>query len=208
MHPNPAFRGETDASNLAFARERGFGLLAVAGGDVPLISHVPYLLAEDGAQAELHLVRSNPIARACTGPLPARIAVSGPDSYVSPDWYGAEDQVPTWNYVAVHLTGVLEPLPRAALWDILDRQTALFEERLLPKLPWTTAKVSAGVMDRMLRAIAPFRLKVTAIDGTWKLSQNKPAELRHRAADGVAGFGQGQDLGLLSALMRGVDSDG
>lgn len=206
MHPNPAFRKDPLEANLAFARERGFGILAVGGDGVPMLSHVPFLLAEDGTQADLHLVRSNPIARACSAPLPARIAISGPDSYVSPDWYGAEDQVPTWNYVAVHLTGVLEPLPRDALWDILDRQASLFEERLLPKPPWTSAKMSAGVMDRMLRAIAPFRLKIEAIDGTWKLNQNKPDDVRLRAAKAVAAFGQGQELGVLSALMQGVDS--
>lgn len=208
MHPNPAFRQAPRAASIAFAHERGFGVLAVGGDGLPMLSHVPFLLAADGTQAELHLVRSNPIARACTSPLPARIAVSGPDSYVSPDWYGAEDQVPTWNYVAVHLTGVLESLPRDALWDILNRQAALFEERLLPKPPWTSAKMSAGVMDRMLRAIAPFRLKIEAIDGTWKLNQNKPDEVRLRAAEAVAAFGQGQELGLLSALMQGVDSVG
>lgn len=208
MHPNPTFRKETDARNLAFARDRGFGMLAVAGTGAPMLSHVPFLLAEDGAQAELHLVRSNPIARACKGATAARIAVSGPDSYVSPDWYGAEDQVPTWNYVAVHLIGHLEPLSSEALWDLLDRQSALFEEKLAPKPPWSTAKMSAGIMDRMLRAIAPFRLVIESIEGTWKLNQNKPDDVRRAAADGVAAYGLGQELALLSALMRGVDSGG
>lgn len=208
MHPNPIFRKETDAANIAFARERGFGVLAVSGEGVPMVSHVPFLLADDGTQAELHLVRSNPIARACKAALPARIAVSGPDSYVSPDWYAAEDQVPTWNYVAVHLTGHLEPLPADALRDILDRQSALFEERLAPKPPWTTAKMSAGAMDRMMRAIAPFRLVVESVEGTWKLNQNKPQDVRLRAADAIAAYGQGQELAMLSALMRGVDSGG
>lgn len=208
MHPNPIFRKETDAANIAFARERGFGVLAVSGEGAPMVSHVPFLLADDGTQAELHLVRSNPIARACKAALPARIAVSGPDSYVSPDWYAAEDQVPTWNYVAVHLTGHLEPLPADALRDILDRQSALFEERLAPKPPWTTAKMSAGAMDRMMRAIAPFRLVVESVEGTWKLNQNKPQDVRLRAADAVAAYGQGQELAMLSALMRGVDSGG
>lgn len=208
MHPNASFRQEPREANLAFARERGFGVLAVGGEGVPMLSHVPFLLAEDGTQAELHLVRSNPIARACTSALPARLAVNGPDSYVSPDWYGAEDQVPTWNYVAVHLTGRLEPLPRDVLWDLLDRQAALFEERLLPKTPWTSAKMSAGAMDRMLRMVSPFRLVIEAVDGTWKLNQNKPEDVRNRAAGGVAAFGQGQELAFLAALMRGVDSDG
>lgn len=207
MHPNPVFRREAEARSLAFARERGFGVLAVSDpAGAPLLSHVPFLLAKDGAQADLHLVRSNPIARACNGPLPARIAVGGPDSYVSPDWYEIEDQVPTWNYVAVHLTGQLIPLPQDALWGLLDRQAALFEERLLPKPPWTTAKMSPGVMDKMLRMIAPFRLVIETVEGTWKLGQNKPAEVRARAARGIAAYGQGMEIAALAALMQGVDT--
>ena len=75
MHPNPAFRQTPEDRNLAFARERGFGVLALAG-DEPLLSHVPFLLAVDGSHADLHLVRSNPIARAGGGN--AVIAVTGP----------------------------------------------------------------------------------------------------------------------------------
>lgn len=109
MNTNPAFRTATRDENLAFARERGFGILMVNGPDGPIASHVPFLLNAGGLTAELHLTRSNPIAQlGQTGPV--LIAVSGPDAYVSPDWYGSEDQVPTWNYVAVHLRGVLEPM--------------------------------------------------------------------------------------------------
>ena len=79
MHPNPAFRQSPASRNLAFAHDRGFGVLAVNAPAGPLLSHVPFLLAEDGGAAELHLVRSNPIARALGGPQPAVLAVSGPD---------------------------------------------------------------------------------------------------------------------------------
>ena len=91
MHPNPVFHTETEDRNLAFARARGFGVLAVNGSDGPLMSHVPLLIAEDGKTADLHLVRSNPIARLLKSPMPARIAVSGGDSYISPDWYEVPD---------------------------------------------------------------------------------------------------------------------
>ena len=64
MHPNASFRKETDAQNIDFAREQGFGVLAVTTSDAPLVSHIPFLLSKDGALAEFHLVRSNPIARA------------------------------------------------------------------------------------------------------------------------------------------------
>lgn len=202
MHPNPAFRGEARDRHLAFARTRAFGTLAVNADQGPLLSHVPFLLNGDGTEAHLHLVRSNPITRLDPGP--AVIAVTGPDGYVSPDWYGIDDQVPTWNYVAVHLRGHLEPLPPETMRDLLDRQSAHFETMLAPKPAWTPAKMTPGVMYRMMRAILPFRLIVESVDGTWKLGQNKDAAVRRAAASRI-GTGVGQDLATLADLMRDAD---
>ena len=207
MHPNPAFRQDPDSRNIGFARERGFGTLAINGEGGPLTAHIPFLLAEDGNEAELHLVRSNPIARACKEPLKAVITATGPDSYISPDWYGIENQVPTWNYVAIRITGTLSPLPQDQLHLLLDRLSAHFEAHLLPKPPWTTGKMSDGVMERMMRQIQPFHFDVTQIDGTWKLGQNKPDDVRINAADHVAGYGIGQDTQILAALMRGANPE-
>ncbi|WP_170347484.1 MULTISPECIES: FMN-binding negative transcriptional regulator [Ruegeria] len=201
MHPNPAFRAEDRARHIEFARDRAFGVLAISDDGAPLISHVPFLLSEDGAVADLHLVRSNPIVRLLCGPKVVRIAVQGPDGYVSPDWYGVADQVPTWNYVAVHLTGRLELRPQDELRDLLDRQSAFFEDRLLPKAPWVTGKMSDDALARMMRMIVPCRMQVEDIQGTWKLGQNKPEEARIAAADNVPN-GFGSETGQLAALMH------
>ena len=91
MHPNPAFRQAERDRNIKFARLRGFGILSVNGEAGPLISHIPFLLSEDGGVADLHLVRSNPIAR--LGEIDAVIAISGPDGYISPDWYDVPDHL-------------------------------------------------------------------------------------------------------------------
>ncbi len=211
MHPNPAFRKSPEAQSLECARERGFGILAVNGPDGPLLSHIPFLLSGDG-QIDLHLVRSNPIVALLATPLlatpqPAVIAVSGPDGYISPDWYGVPDQVPTWNYVAIHLRGTLQLAPPEALQAMLDRLTAAFETRLEPKAPWTSSKMSDGLMDRMMRAIVPCSMTLTAVDSTWKLGQNKPDAVREAAARQVAAFGIGSDTATLAALMLGVGTD-
>jgi transcriptional regulator len=199
MHPNPAFRDTPADRNLAFARQRGFGLLCVNDPAGPLIAHVPFLMVEGGLT--LHLARSNPIARAAL-PIPAVMAVSGPDAYISPDWYGVPDQVPTWNYVAVHLRGTLSPLPIEALRDQADGLSAEFEARL-PKRPWTSAKMGEGVMERMMRGILPFRLEIEDVQGTWKLNQNKTTEAR---AGVIAALEQGDPAAVaIAALMRGLD---
>lgn len=199
MHPNPAYRQESTARHLHLARERAFGTLSVNAEGGPLLSHVPFLLSEDGANADLHLVRSNPIAR--LGSVDAVIAVAGADGYISPDWYGIEDQVPTWNYVAVHLRGRLDPLPPETLPDMLRRQSAAYEARLAPKPAWTLDKLTEETMSRFLRMILPFRFTITDVQGTWKLSQNKTEDARLGAAASVEN-GFGQELASLAALMR------
>lgn len=171
------------------------------GAQGPLAAHVPFLVSPDGTAAELHLARSNAIARAAL-PAPALIAVSGPDAYISPDWYGIEDQVPTWNYVAVHLRGTLAPLPLDRLRDHADALSARFEAGLLPKTPWVSQKMTDGVMDRMMRMILPFRLTLAGIEGTWKLNQNKPAEARLAAAAALEARGGEADTITLARLMR------
>lgn len=203
MHPNPAFRQSPREKNLAFARARGFGILSVNGPDGPIAAHIPFLLNDDASFAELHLARSNPIARAGL-PLPALIAVSGADAYISPDWYGPHsevpDQVPTWNYVAVHLRGTLEALPEDVMRTHVDALSAEHESRITDKRPWTSAKMTEGAMARMMRMILPFRFVVTSVEGTWKLNQNKTPEIRARAADALSKGDTGAQE--IAALIR------
>lgn len=177
MHPNPAFRKSPTDANLAFARQRGFGTLCVNGPEGPLLAHVPFLLSQDGTSADMHLARSNAII--LNGmPAAAVMAVQDHDFYVSPDWYGIPDQVPTWNYVSVHLRGVLEPLPIETMEGHVNALSDEFEARLAPKPVWKSSKMGEGVMERMMRMILPFRLRIEKVDGTWKMNQNKSAEAR------------------------------
>ncbi len=200
MHPNPAFRSGTEAEALAIALERGFGILSVNGAAGPLAAHIPFDLGQ--GEAFLHLARPNPIARAGL-PAPALLAVSGPDAYVSPDWYGAPDQVPTWNYVAVHLRGMLEPLPPEALRPHLERMSARFEARLAPKPAWTMGKMSDEAIVRMLRMILPFRLVIEQVESTVKLGQNKTEAQREGAAAGIAAMPLGMEATRIAGLMPG-----
>ncbi len=208
MHPSPVFRQTSRERNLAFARERGFGVLAVGGEGAagPLLSHIPFVLAEDGGAVHAHLVRANPIARCLAGGEQAAVlAVGGPDGYISPDWYEAGTElVPTWNYVAVHLRGRLRLRPEEVLREHLDELAAQFEQRLLPKRPWRTSKVPERQLVALMRAILPVELAVDTVDGTWKLNQNRPDEARQTAAGYVEAGGFGMETALLAGLMRNL----
>jgi transcriptional regulator len=112
------------------------------------------------------------------------------------------DQVPTWNYVAVHLRGRLRALPQEDLHGVLERLSAGMEARLLPKKPWTMEKMSDGVAAKMMRMIAPIAMDVRAIDGTWKLGQNKDEAARLGGADGITSANLGVETDVLAALMK------
>lgn len=200
MHPNPSFRDTPTETALEFVREMGFGMLTLNGATEPLVSHVPFVI--DGDTVDLHLVRSNPIARLVKGPTSAKIVVSGPHSYVSPDWYGADDQVPTWNYVAIHLIGTITPLPSGDLGPLLARLSDKFETRLTPKPVWKADKMSEDALAKMMRMIQPFRFRITDVHSTYKLNQNKPDTMRSAAADKVAVDGIGSEIGQLARMMK------
>ena len=202
MHPNPVFRKATDDYKLDFARQRGFGVLSINGADGPIAAHVPFTISTDGSYVEAHVMRSNPIARALKSPQSALLAISGPDGYISPDWYDVEDQVPTWNYVAVHLRGQLQLLPHEEIRAVIERLSDNFESRLAPKPIWKTEKVDAEKLEKLMRMIVPIRLDITSADGTRKLAQNKPDSARIGAAEGLSTSDVGSELSTLAQLMR------
>ena len=104
--PSP-FKSDRTAS-LAFAEARGFALVCAWDGKKPVASPLPFYLtsANDGTlRAAFHVARHNPLIKLADGTTSWLLAVNGADAYVSPDWYVSPDQVPTWLYQAVHLTG-------------------------------------------------------------------------------------------------------
>ena len=109
MYTPPLFKQDRAAS-LAFAEERGFGMVCAWNGSRPIASMLPFYLssADDGtALALFHVARHNPLINLADGVKPWLLAVNGSDAYVSPDWYVSPDQVPTWLYQSVHLTGTV-----------------------------------------------------------------------------------------------------
>src|SRR5260370_23403764 len=148
---------------------------ACAGGK-PVASSLPFYLSygDDGTpHALFHVARQNALASLADGKSSWLIAVNGADAYVSPDWYASPDQVPTWLYQAVHLTGTVRMLSDHELGPHLDALSARFEGWLAPKPPWTPAKMTAGRLDTMKKAIVGLLMTVEEIEGSFKLNQHK-----------------------------------
>jgi transcriptional regulator len=175
MYTPPMFKADRAAS-LAFAEARGFGTVCAWDGGKPIASSLPFYLisADDGTpQALFHLARQNPLLTLADGTSSWLMAVNGADAYVSPDWYVSPDQVPTWLYRAVHLTGTVRRLPDGELGPHLDTLSAKFENRLAPKPPWLSSKMPAARLEAMKKAIVGLVMSVDEVEGSFKLNQHK-----------------------------------
>jgi transcriptional regulator len=181
MHPNSAFRWEDRAALRAFATEIGFGMIFAATPDGPRLGHVPFVFLDED-RIGFHLARGNGLTKHLDG-IEALFVINGPDGYISPDWYGIEDQVPTWNYLALELQGPVRKMGSEELAAQADALSTERERRLAPKPAWTREKMADGLFDKMLGAITGFEMRVTAWRGTAKLGQNKPEAVRLAAAD-------------------------
>jgi transcriptional regulator len=175
MYTPPMFKPDRAAS-LAFAEARGFGTACAWDGNKPLASSLPFYLdyGDDGTPlAAFHVARHNALAGLADGTSSWLMAVNGADAYVSPDWYASPDQVPTWLYQAVHLTGTVRKQSDDELGRHLDALSAKFESWLAPKPPWLSSKMTAGRLDAMKKAIVGLVMTVEVVEGSFKLNQHK-----------------------------------
>ncbi|MBK6413551.1 FMN-binding negative transcriptional regulator [Sphingopyxis sp.] len=202
MHPNADFRPRQDDLAELLVREIGFAAIFAATPDGPRVAHAPVVLSDDRAALQFHLARGNALTRHLDGAT-ALAVVQGPDAYVSASWYETPDQVPTWNYVAIEMEGVVSKLDDAALIAQLDTLSASHEARVGANPPWTRDQMNPALFSKMTGAITGFELRITAWRPTIKLSQNKPAAERDRVARGVEASGHG----ALAQLMRHLGGD-
>jgi transcriptional regulator len=197
MYAPPAFRTDDADEVVRFMAARRFGLMVV-GGDEPAIAWLPLLVRRnaDGALTlEGHLARANPMVEAAQRGGRAVAAFQGPDAYVTPGLYPSKREhgkvVPTWNYIAAEARGTIETFEDAgALRDQLDRLTETMEAG--GDAPWSVADAPKDYLERMLRGIVGVRLRVDAVEGVRKLSQNKSEADRNGV---LAGFAKSIDPG-------------
>ena len=203
MYTPPMFKPDRAAS-LAFAETRGFGLICAWDGARPIASPLPFYLtaAADGTpRAAFHVARHNPLVKLADGTTSWLLAVNGADAYVSPDWYVSPDQVPTWLYQAVHLTGTVRVLSDDELTDQVDTLSDKFETWLAPKKPWTSSKMTAARLEALKKAIVGLVMTVDSIEGSFKLNQHKSDADYTALADALA-VQPDNDAHVIAGLMR------
>ncbi|GEK46938.1 FMN-binding negative transcriptional regulator [Halomonas pacifica] len=151
-------------------------------------SHLPLVLARgEGELGSLygHFARANPHWQALEGQRVLAI-FQGPHAYVSPRWYAARPAVPTWNYVAVHASGIVEILGDDATQAAFDGLLAKYEPDLLDD----AAILSDDYRQRLLRGTVGFRIRLDDLQGKAKLGLNRSPEDQ---AGVLAGLGDSAD---------------
>jgi transcriptional regulator len=206
MYVPPVHKVSPDVAT-RFVRERAFGMIVAVDGALPVAVHVPFLveIKSDGEmRLEAHVARVNPFHQVIARAPDVLVTVSGPDAYISPDWYIAKDQVPTWNYIAVHLRGTVRLLPAEAAAGHSDRLSAAFEARLHPKPPWRAEKMSQDKHRAMLSAIVAFEVHVSGFDASWKLGQHKTRADRIEVARMLAWRGAWSECAIAEHMQAAL----
>jgi transcriptional regulator len=181
----------------ALMRDHGFATLVTVADGEPFASHLPLLWVDDGSTHGVivgHVARANPQWRHFASRAPAVAMFAGPHAYVSPTWYATADQVPTWNYAAVHAYGVPRALDPAGARAVLDRLVARHEDA------WQLDRLPAAKQDALIAAIVAFEMPIARLEGKWKVGQNRKPEDRRRAAEHLATTGA-PDATAIAKLM-------
>lgn len=188
MHPAPSFKIEDETTLLAHLAAHPFVTLAAAPQGQLFVAHAPVLARRlpQGLVLDFHLSRGNALTPHLAAGFRAVAVSLAADAYVSPDWYVSQGAVPTWNYLSVEVEGPVAALDDDGLIALLDDLSVQEETRLLPKPPWTRAKMAPGRFEAMCRSIIGARLTVERLEGTFKFSQNKDEADR---AGVIAGLG-------------------
>lgn len=172
MYIPPNYREEDPEAIRDFIREHAFGILVCPGNPVPMATHLPLELSETASGEVVltgHFARANPQWKHIQDGAEVLCIFNGPHAYVSSSWY-QEEEVPTWNYMAVHLTGTYRQQTEAELWASLKALVDRYEAD--SEAPVRLEDLSEKTL-RQVRGVVGFTIAATRLEAAFKLSQGR-----------------------------------
>ena len=196
----PAINRMTDRERaIRFMQQFSFGTLISVSGDLPVATHLPFVVSRQGETVTIsgHMAKANEQWKYLEN---NRVLVifSEPHAYISPRHYDKEQEVPTWNYMAVHAYGAATIISDYhEVINLMETTILTYEEAY--KEQW--ARLSEGYKQKMTQGIVAFRITVTDLQAKEKLSQNKSAAEQQRIIESLA---QSTDTNeqLIATYMR------
>lgn len=206
MYQPAAHREDRLEVQQSFIDAHPLGILVTAGASGLTANLLPFLLdSAKGTKGTLlaHCARANPQWRDHDPSVEALVIFQGPQAYVSPSWYPAKalhgKVVPTWNYVSVHVYGMLIVRDDPA-W--LRRQIGALTEKMEKgrAAPWSVKDAPPTFIDALTAHIVGLEIEILRIEGKWKLSQNRSKADQAGVAAGLRAEGKG-DHSLMADMV-------
>lgn len=174
MYTPPHFQAQSQEEVEAFVKANSFAILVSQQSGKPLATHLPLLWVEKEDKTVLwgHWSRANPQWQDIAGQSVLAI-FHGPHAYVSSSWYNHVN-VPTWNYIAVHIYGTIRIIEGEELERSLHLLVGKYEAD--SEHPFQIEQLGSQKFNREMRGIVGLELEVEEIQAAFKLSQNRNAE--------------------------------
>lgn len=198
MYIPKLYREEDREKILEFLQKNNFPALVTYDGEKPLATHLPVevIESEDGALTVLgHMSRANPQWKSFSDG-EVLLIFQGAHTYISPRWYGHVN-VPTWNYLMVHLYGKVRLLEGEALYSMLSRLVKNHEE----PTSYSLESLPQDLVQKEMNGIVGFAVDVTRVDAGYKLSQNRNDEDHDNIIRQLDGRGD-ENSSLVAKAMR------
>ncbi len=167
-----------------FMKRFSFGIMVTSENNIPTATHLPFLILESGGNILLssHCARQNRQWQSLNNN-PVMVIFSEPHAYISPSHYEKEQNVPTWNYLAVHAYGTARILSDPdTVRNLLERTINTYEESYLTQWKKLPEEYKSG----MINGITAFEITVTELQAKKKLSQNKTERERSGIAEALS----------------------
>jgi transcriptional regulator len=197
------FRVREHADAVAFMRANPFAIVVSSTNELPFATHAPVLVCEAGDRLVIrgHVAKANPHWKHMEQQPRCLIIFHGVHAYISPSNYTTRENVPTWNYGAVHVYGQARVFSAPEeLLTVLHELIGRFEQSYAQQ--W--AELSESYRDRMLSHIVGFEIAVTDIEAKFKLSQNRTTD---EQANVIATLGRSEDTAI-SGVARIMQEQG
>ncbi len=198
------FRESNPLEIFSFLDQNRFGAFLMNGMDgFPLVSHLPFYLRGDSAGfvIEFHLASKNPQAALLKNGALGKWVVSGPSAYVSAGLYDHQN-VSTYNYQAVHVSGSITLLSNKEVWEHLKAVSDHYEKDR--SNPHDITKLPKEMLEAYTAEIVVARLEPFKVDAAYKLSQNRnQGDLQRIIADLETGSEQEKAIALkMKTLLK------
>lgn len=174
MYDLPHFKANNEKEVFEFMKAHPFITLCGTGENgLPVATHVPVLFTEkeDRLVLRAHIQRKTDHHKAFAAHPNVLAIFTGPHSYVSASWYQQPKVASTWNYQAVHVSGLLQFGDEDMLYQLLTDLTAHYEQN--PHSPSLVKELPPGYVQKQMKAIIAFEITVTSLRHVFKLSQNR-----------------------------------